>query len=555
MNRIVWLLVAFAALSGCESYDLADGLPELQGVLCGDCHGSSQNAAPPEDTQGNTATSEPGVGAHQSHLRDGKISAAVECSECHLVPASLLAVGHMDALPAELIWGPLATAENTTPTYDGSSCSETYCHGATLPPGGTNTSPIWTQVDGTQAACGTCHGNPPPRPTHPKLTNCHHCHPNTVTPAEEVDVAGGFHMDGKRDAAGTACDVCHGADGNPAPPVDLHDHTATTEAGVGAHREHLGPSSWHAEITCGECHLVPAQMTDPGHVDTPLPAELTWGPLSTAGGTTPSFDQTINACSAVYCHGATLRYGGINTTPIWTKVDGTQAQCGNCHSLPPSEGHPLRTDCETCHNQVVDAARNFIAPDLHINGSVDVVTLACDACHGSNGDPAPPVDVQGNTGTSNPGVGAHREHQGPSNWHAEIACDECHLVPTATAELGHADTALPAELFFGPLALADGAQPGYDGATTTCSGSYCHGSTLDGTGGNRTPNWTKVGQGEIVCDSCHGLPPELPHIQLNTCELCHECVVDENQNILPENSYLHINGVNNNEQLGSCPPP
>jgi predicted CxxxxCH...CXXCH cytochrome family protein len=37
------------------------------------------------------------------------------------------------------------------------SCSN-YCHGQTLgSSGGTNTAPVWTTADGTQAACHTCH--------------------------------------------------------------------------------------------------------------------------------------------------------------------------------------------------------------------------------------------------------------------------------------------------------------------------------------------------------------------------------------------------------------
>ena len=35
-------------------------------------------------------------------------------------------------------------------------CSNVYCHGSTLTPGGTNVQPVWTTVNGTQAVCGTC---------------------------------------------------------------------------------------------------------------------------------------------------------------------------------------------------------------------------------------------------------------------------------------------------------------------------------------------------------------------------------------------------------------
>jgi hypothetical protein len=49
--------------------------------------------------------------------------------------------------------------------------------------GGSNTAPSWTTVDGTQAACGACHGLPPPRP-HPKAELnpvCNACHKNIAS--------------------------------------------------------------------------------------------------------------------------------------------------------------------------------------------------------------------------------------------------------------------------------------------------------------------------------------------------------------------------------------
>lgn len=80
------------------------------------------------------------------------------------------------------------------------------------------------------------------------------------------------------------CSVCHGSQANAAPPVDVSGNSATTETGVGAHQSHLGPSSWRAEISCSECHVVPADVGDPGHADTALPAELTWRAGNQRGG-------------------------------------------------------------------------------------------------------------------------------------------------------------------------------------------------------------------------------------------------------------------------------
>ena len=81
----------------------------------------------------------------------------------------------------------------------------------------------------------------------------------------------------------------------------------------------------------------------------------------------------------------------------------------------------------------------------------------CTSCHGSGGYSAPPVDTRLETDTTEPGVGAHRAHVEAADWHAVIPCDECHQVPFSLDDPGHVDTALPAELVWGDLAAADGA--------------------------------------------------------------------------------------------------
>ncbi len=61
----------------------------------------------------------------------------------------------------------------------------------------------------------------------------------------------------------------------------------------------------------------------------------------------PSFDG--ETCT-VYCHGVSLS-GGTITEPSWTDLDEDQVYCGSCHSVPPTENHPMVTDdfCENCH--------------------------------------------------------------------------------------------------------------------------------------------------------------------------------------------------------------
>ena len=60
-------------------------------------------------------------------------------------------------------------------------CSNVYCHGEFKWNGSGNldNDPVWTTVDGTQAACGTCHGLPP-APPHFNGDQCSMCHGSVV---------------------------------------------------------------------------------------------------------------------------------------------------------------------------------------------------------------------------------------------------------------------------------------------------------------------------------------------------------------------------------------
>lgn len=186
-----------------------------------------------------------------------------------------------------------------------------------------------------------------------------------------------------------SCNTCHGNADNPqrsAPPLDINDNSSTEIKSVGAHSIHLYENTF-GSVRCSSCHLVPQDLNDPGHVDTGLPAEVIFGNTAIAYGAINAVYDTANAtCSNTYCHGSFVflkdsaeatnqfaytadRMSGTDQTLLWTKVDGSQVQCGSCHGLPPS-GHisaPL-TACYTCHQGVVDESGNIIDKSKHING-------------------------------------------------------------------------------------------------------------------------------------------------------------------------------------------
>lgn len=187
---------------------------------CTTCHGSPTSNAPPTDLNGNTSTSERGVGAHQIHLKGGVIGRNLTCTECHNVPGSVYTPGHVDSeLPAEVLMNStranLITNEPNTTQYDPTldlfvpspsynpndlTCANTYCHGY-FKNGNTDNKPVWNEPSTSQ--CGSCHGNgshPLPKTlaqggSHPSNSNCEICHGEVVNEYFEI-INPSKHIDG-----------------------------------------------------------------------------------------------------------------------------------------------------------------------------------------------------------------------------------------------------------------------------------------------------------------------------------------------------------------------
>jgi predicted CxxxxCH...CXXCH cytochrome family protein len=184
----------------------------------------------------------------------------------------------------------------------------------------------------------------------------------------------GRHVDGTVDLrVEERCDGCHG-DLTGAPPPDTLGHGVSSDAGVGAHRAHLRESDAFRPVRCDECHLVPQNVLDPGHLDSALPAEVVFSGVALSFGAQPSYDG--QACAETSCHGAVFPdgddSGGLFTEPEWVRVDGSQTACGGCHALPPRERpHPDIAACSECHKTMNPDNLTFSRPDLHADGKVD----------------------------------------------------------------------------------------------------------------------------------------------------------------------------------------
>jgi predicted CxxxxCH...CXXCH cytochrome family protein len=327
---------------------------------------------------------------------------------------------------------------------------------------------------------------------------------------------------------------CHGTEDNNAPPKSVAGTTDTTAKAVGAHQAHMNPApAWHQAVKCADCHVVPADVTSPGHIDGDNIAEVTFSQRAGASS------WTGTTCTTG-CHG-NAAWGGTKPTPTWTLVDGSQSQCGSCHGAPPPAPHPTEKNCAMCHPTMEDNSLAFRDPESHIDGKVDLadgVTGGCTGtCHGTaNVNAAPPKDLAGNMASAK--VGAHQAHLKTSTWRHAIACTACHVVPLTQDSPGHRDGDNIAEVKF------DTMNPAGTYAAGTCSTNYCHGN---GRGNTGTATWASPTA--LACGSCHSITgtgmsgDHNKHVNGENmrCSQCHGTVVDANRNII--NANLHVNGV------------
>jgi predicted CxxxxCH...CXXCH cytochrome family protein len=343
----------FALCATCHGAELDGG---AAGVSCISCHQDGVTAC------STCHDAEPETAAHPAHLQ------RYECSECHKVPdrwdaeGHILAGGHADPAPAEVIfgeaagWRPDFADAASEPVYDPDTgaCSGVYCHGDPLgDPAATDTRPVWTASQ--PAECGSCHGAPPA--SHPPVEACGSCHPDTAG-----------HIDGELAIGdGPGCSGCHGSDDSPAPPRDLAGNTNRSAIGVGAHRGHLEARlALRGPMPCSSCHRVPDEITSPGHIDSAAPVEV----RLVGGGAWNRADATCTSWS----HG--------DSQPVWTAGAG-QVSCGTCHGIPPAGGSHTPdmelTDCAGCHPATVDAFGNILRSgppgaetSEHMDGSLDL---------------------------------------------------------------------------------------------------------------------------------------------------------------------------------------
>ena len=538
-----------------------NGVIEYTAQTCTTCHGDPArtgadanavafSSSPPVDAT-NLSTGAK-VGAHAKHLFTGaaggpSFSKQVACSECHsaAIPATPL---HANGAP-NVAFGTLARTGAVTPSYAGSTCSNTYCHGNFQNGAGVNAI-TW---NAGAITCSSCHGTPPGG-THPAgstLATCGNCHGNYSNATQSIiDPAG--HVNGAVDLSNMSCTSCHGTSGRvsvagadlnqvSAPPLDTAG--ATTGVAVGTHLGHVNPAvggAVYKPVACTECH---PNNTSNAHSNSVVNVTFATATGANLGAFAPTFVQgngtTTQTTCATYCHGSSLNATttrGSVTSWTW---NGAAADCGSCHKSPPTTANhhnaAALTTCASCHGGTVNAAGVVnVAGGLHVNGAVNTSTLTCTTCHGgtlvATGTQDPNVgaaprgtgapDTYGNITVTFNGVGVHASHVLGTR-SRPVLCNACHVVPTT--QVHKTGVATAGTVTLANLSNTGGVTSTYAGAGGTCSNTYCHGNFAGGAGAVATPSWKTAAT--LSCTSCHGAPPALTaasHHPANTnCATCH----------------------------------
>ena len=508
-------------------------------------------------------------GSHTAHINDGTVIPNQSCNVCHTSTTDGTAIIdkslHVNHTKDVTIISTLDSDTDPTNNYSGGVCSNLYCHSngtsLTAPFGTPNQNLVW----GTDTAtCSSCHDGTTTGPSYtngtPKANShdkhvvqkgykCNDCHANTVDASNNISNTAN-HINKQYDVAGTnigsytyatdggTCSnvVCHSslqsADGSTTTPYQYGSpkwgdpttaacgtcHPTSVASGLttGSHSAHLNSSVVNG---CGDCHTGAANDASSYNSTNHQNLLIDVANGYTAGGTP---GNGYGTCSTATCHGG----GGTRTvnSPAWGTDFTGKDSCTRCHGTPTTAPAP-------------DYAK------------------------------APPNGIGGETAETDPHVGVHQSHlnqasrNGGFQFSSDIACSECHNVPSAVESTGHLydgtnDTTLgQAEVpLNGTLATANGATPAYDPSTGTCSNVYCHGAKMPNgstNGSDPTPVWnntaylTGTPSQTGDCGQCHGAPPNTStHTGSETLDQCGNCHTNwDNVNHVFKNPAEHINGT------------
>ena len=515
-------VVATLVLTGCDGKELGSGLDGDNSLACNQCHGSQDNAAPPQVTaSGDGVDHELLAGAHQAHLAGALMGRPVACEECHKVPEDAFDEGHNNKV-VEVTFSGFAANDGAVPSWnkEAGNCSSTYCHGSTLS-GGKLTAPGWL------ASCDACHGFPPesygdPAQEHTADTNCFACHLEAVSAEGEVDFDGSSHPDA------TNCDACHGFPPPEPHPVSdtcftCHRDTVGEDGKLladgthlngeleasGPHPEGYASPDKHGTVfndfglgSCSECHGEDLKggtsgvSCDKCHGEIFTSCTFCHGGVDNDTGAPPA-DLAGNNDTIIDSVGSHTSH--LDLGADWHK----KVVCADCHQVPSSildDGHADGGHGDLTFGDL--AMKGELEPEFEGGNCSSVYCHGATLSGGEHTDPLwSQVDGTLKTCTSchgNPPPDPHPQNDKCHSCHGDVILED----GTFKAPEKHID---------GELSATGGHPDGYESPTLhgadflaqgPASCTECHGAALDG------------GTAAVSCDKCH------KDWQVN-CTFCH----------------------------------
>ncbi len=430
----------------------------------------------------------PTSGNHSTHVG----IAGYACTRCHDGYSDDPA--HNNGIPETGVGLVTFDAPNAAAVYDGTTCSNTWCHG----PSSLNVATSPPDWGASPIVCGNCHmvpmsdaGLTSTGGTHTTHANCYGCHSDVVNSDNTTFADESRHVDGIVDVSAALCGACH-----TTPATDGHPTHVTTEG-----------------FACEKCH--DGYLTDANHINGSPDTGIGLvnfdidNPAATYDGTN---------CSSTWCHGPSSRAGD----PVW---GGAAMACGDCHTVPMDgtattggPDHTTTANCYSCHAAVIQSDNTtFEDPALHIDFSkqYDISSAACADCHAT------------------PATTSHTGHVTGLGY----ACTKCH-----NGYVGSASHYNYVSESAGLVAFdTDNPSGTYNEGTSSCGSTWCHGPNSV----SADPVWDVS---TMSCGQCHPNPPTVGSHIVHTgnlfsdpsapkydfaCSECHEGAGD--------GTALHVN--------------
>jgi len=478
---------------------------------CNGCHGTSTTTGAPDYANGGAGSTT--ANSHPKHVAGAGIIDTRGCANCHAKTVSQTRAGafkdytagsyHLNRTP-NVILKPIG---GSTGSWNGSTCSATYCHGAAA-------SAPW---GAPSLACNACHS------ANNALPGAHGIHyAGTALPTRFVNFSGNVSS---ATAYRFTCSSCHASGAGKAT------HAGGPANAVGAAEVFYG---FTTNILKGSYTYGTTQGTDNGFKWTNGGGgcNTTYCHSNGQGGnglTAVSWSTTAGSGTCVQCHDT--KQTGATATRLSGKHDkhmnpasnpiiglGNGLNCIDCHARTAA-GNTTISDKSRHINKFIDytgakaggnakynrSTRQCFSIYCHSNGNPgaivyanpaawnSAITYGCNGCHGTSSAIGAPDYANGGAGSAT--ANSHAKHvAGAAD---TTVCSNCHVKSASMTAAGKFKdySAVSYHLNGTPNVYFNAAKAGTTAtwAAGTCNNVACHGG-----------NPVQWGVTAVNCQDCHG---------------------------------------------------